>query len=829
MMHRHVLEALETRTLLSAVILPAGQAALFDFDADGNHDGVLVNNGRSAIEYVYSGGSALDAVNITADDAKFTTNMQVGQIGDTDAADDFGLGKTKVGVDVRYRGQWYGAVAGGTSLTAGEIDEFTLGLGDLLSATTTEAGIGKLTVSDGDAYDVNSAAGIYKLFVEGALKGSLLAPGAIDTLSVERIDGAWMDVDGGIRKLAVDVIEGSAYIDGGSFEELSVGEIRGGATISAVDSIGKLTVGDLLEGSVIAGGNVGSIFADTLAGLGYGTSVTIGGGLQRLKANTISAGENGSLNVSIAGRLDRLQVGLLEGGTATGGGFAATTLSVVGGIGCFEAGLISGGVATGAGSFVMLNVYVDDLVDWNTGEVLSAGDIGYLRATGISGGVGTDGGEAMVSFNVSHDLVEARIGQMIGSGTVEPISDPSVFLTVGHDIVKFVANSISAGTADGEYAYASVWITANNDIRQLIAGQIDAGTAAGAYSSVEVYITAGRDIQSIVSTVFSGGVSLAEGAMAGVYVDAGRNIDFIGSQLISGTQAERRIADPTVQFVAGGDIGCVMAGQITGGTVTGGEDAEASVALWAKGEYVDENGVQSLGDIGAIYAGTIRGGTVDGAGALAFVDIHAAHDIGKLYADTISGGRTTNGGYAYVNILAEHDIVDLQAGTILGSENPGANWDPAVQIQAYNDIKSLMADRIIAGQAGVVNILAGIDADGNVSGEYDENGNLVAGSIESIIVGTISGAGGIVNIAAGGDIESLKACQINSVDGTVSIVAGGDITADVKRVRSWELQDGTTGVSFSAGGEVFDVRGTIRDQYVHEGGPVEFPDSVEPE
>ena len=95
------LENLEVRTLLSGVVLGAGDAALFDFDANGVNDGVLVNYGDSDIEYTYSLGDALDRIDVLADGAKFATNMAVVDVGDTDLVDDFHLECAKIGIRVR--------------------------------------------------------------------------------------------------------------------------------------------------------------------------------------------------------------------------------------------------------------------------------------------------------------------------------------------------------------------------------------------------------------------------------------------------------------------------------------------------------------------------------------------------------------------------------------------------------------------------------------------------------------------------------------------------------------------------------------------------------
>jgi hypothetical protein len=436
--------------------------------------------------------------------------------------------------------------------------------------------------------------------------------------------------------------------------------------------------------------------------------------------------------------------------------------------------------------------------------------------------------------------------------------DPSVNILAGHTIVNLVATTLSAGTVNGTNAYGDVSISAAWDIQSLTADTIDAGTALGDGANVGVFITAGHDIGAINANTFSGGTATGNGANAGLYVIAGRNIGSVAAGQIAGTQAKRYISDPTVQFIAGGSIGTIVAGTITGGTVTsdGLLVAESSVLIQAYGTYTGTDaGPQTKGDIGAIYAGTIRGGTASGAESLSHVNIIAANDVKMIQADTISGGKASGGGSSYVDILAEHDVVAVTVGTILGSEAGSSSGSSGggcgsgyggggcgdsggysgggcgsgysggftpncstgggasstsssyVQIQAYNNIDSIVANQIVAGQNGTVNILAGIAT--------DANGNIIntGGDLQSLIVGLISGQGGVINIAAGGDIESLKATKIISGDGDINIVAGGNIDASVGSVQStWTVQNGN-GVQFSAGGVVNDMRNTIAAKY----------------
>ena len=766
-------ERLEPRVLLSGGVLAAGATGVFDLDGDGASDAVLVNTGVGDIAYAYhsdyAGDLGFDWIKITADGGGFQTNTWADKVRDTQSCGDFDLAFAELGVALKVDGVNYAPLAGASDVRAAAIGYLHVGDGRLAAASATETDIDTVLVDTG---------GIGTVFAERGILGTVEAMLSIDQVAAERIDGAIIQSwTGDIGKVCADFV-------------------GGGALISALGNISQVNVGRF-EGAILtAGADIGSFRASAVIGSDLYTGIFAGGSIGTFRADTASGGDNGMLDIVAGGDAGKLTFGLLEGGHATDGLTAYATISIGGSVGQLCAGLISGGIADGEFSQASLAIDIyRDLV--------------HLEAAAMAGGQASDGGAAELNVSIYNDLVYARVGRIVGVAGPAPCGDPAVNIWVGNDIVRLTAGEITGGTARGFGATGTVSIIADNDILNLCAGEISGGRADGDFSTASVTIGAGRDIGMIAADTFSGGQAFGDGASAGVFVEAGRNIGVIGASLITGTQGRRRIADPTVQFHAGGDIGCIMAGRITGGNVTAnGDDVAESSVLFDAG-----------GDIGALYAGTIRGGTATGENALSFVRIHAAHDIQRLWADTISGGATHQGGDAYVSIVAEHDIVDLRARTILGSENGRAGCDPTVQIQAYNDIKSLVACSIIAGEGGTVNILAGLDAEGQVSG--DGTG---AGSIENLVVGVISGEGGVVNIAAGGDIDHLKASRIISGDGEVSIIAGDDMTVDVACVRSWSLD----GVSFEAGGSVTDVRNSIRSQYTHEGlgDDVEFPQPI---
>jgi hypothetical protein len=865
------LETLESRTLLSAGTLAAGMTSLFDTNGDGRNDAILVNTGASAVQYDYEGGTGLVSINVTANGGSFVTNMWVAQVGDNNPSLDFSLGSTQIGVNVTSGRTRYNAVAGDSSVVEGSLGRLEVGKGNLLSVTSTTGNIGQVILDQGNLTNILSAGAIDTISVEGDVLGAISAAGGINILSANRLMSTTSIYlgSGGIGQLAVDTINGGMILVD-HLGSLAAGNITGDASITTGGDISQLQAGTISGANITTGGGIGKLVADTISGTASGTYIAVGTHVGTFQAQTVTGGANGFLSLTFGAGVDNFTAGTLDGGKATAGGFSGTFVNIDGDVQRLCVGSLSGGSADGAGSYAMMNLAVYS--GFGADGSFQAGDVGYFSAATMTGGVSTNGGDVMLNLTIAHNLINAKIGQIIGSGrgvvtsggnhggscgggynhggyggatgnygggcgdggsqggggssSQHGCSDPSIYLSVGNDIVKLVAGQISAGTAKDAGQYSSVNITAGRDIVNLTAGQIDAGTAQGDGSTTDVNIFAGRDIVAITAQTFSGGSATGSGASAGLLVSAGRDIRFIGSDLISGTQSRGSLCDPTVQFIAGGDIGLVMAGRITGGTVTsnGTSAGTSSVLLEADGTYVDDQGVQSQGNIEQIVTGTIDGGDATGAGALSHVAIRAAHDIGKLYADTISGGDASRGGFSYVSIQAGHDIVDLQADLITGADDTGRGCDPAVVIQACNDIKSLVAGQIIAGLNGNVTIEAGLDADGNVSGTLNADGTLAAGSIENLVVGLISGNGGIVNIAAGGDIQNLKVCKIIATSGDVDIVAGGDITASVGSIQTWSFK-GSDGADFTAGGAVNDVRNSIKAQYTSEHvADVQFPE-----
>jgi hypothetical protein len=548
-----------------------------------------------------------------------------------------------------------------------------------------------------------------------------------------------------------------------------LGDLHG--FVYTMGDLGVLTAHDVSAATIMADGAMGEfvacrltdgsmVMADSLGSMNAG--VIDGGSFVSFAndARSVHACTMVDMTFSTGGDVDCLSVGTIVGSLNT------TVLGIGGHVNCFCAGTITGGDGT-------LSIGV------------GAG-LGYFNAVSMDGGRATGGAVTSTNLTVagavdSMYVGTLRGGQADGAGSfamlnigVDDLEDGASILEYG-DILKLRVMEISGGNvSDG--GDAMVILNVSNDLIDAKVGRISGSGFRPAMADPSVYISAGHDIVKFVAGEITGGAAAEDYAYTAVDISAGNDIHYLSAGRIDGGTAGGEYAMTEVRITAGRDIHCLSAVSISGGRAVG-------------------------------------------QGASTGVNISAVGDIVNLCAGFIGGGRSDNGATAHVKIVAEHDIVHACIGTIQGSENFFGGCDPAVQIQAYNDIKSLSAWRIIAGRNGLVNILAGIDGDGNISGEGD------GGSIEYMAVGVINGVGGEINIAAGGDIDYLQACWILSGDGDVNLLAVGDITISVCCAWGW-IDGDETGVEIAAGGVVNDLLGSIHDEFITEGQPVELPTPI---
>ncbi|MBN1553532.1 MAG: LEPR-XLL domain-containing protein [Phycisphaerae bacterium] len=623
-----------------------------------------------------------------------------------------------------------------------------------------------------DFLELGAAGTLQTATTEGDLLKLLLRDDAtLDISSAGKIGTlcGFGDVSGSIQSagdfdvLSADDLLGVYIQTGGTLGKLVADNMTAGSYVQA-DALGQLIANVIDDGSVVSVvGSAGKIQVCTMEDM----SITTGGDLNCLCAGTITGSASYS-SIAVGGHMNHLCANVITGGVN-----GMLDISVGAGLDKLCVGLLSGGQAVDGG-YASLSLSV-------------IGELDVLCAGRISGGQADAGGFAMLNFGtqnleVGGEIVEyGNLGKLhatgMSGGEVTDGGETMLLMNVGYDLQCAHVGQMTGSGAIPATADPSIFLTVGHDIVTFTAGDITAGSAG------------------------------ADGAYAAVQIIAGNDIHKLSAGRIDGGTADGAYSTTEVRITAGGDIHCLCTNLISGGSA--GADGAST------GVYIDAGG-----DIGGICAGAILGGQADGLGAQTNVSVRAGNDIRKLCSGFITGGTSDNGASSYVNIVAEHDLVHACVGTILGSSNHFGGCDPAVQIQAYNDIKCFTAWQIIAGQDGLVNILAGIDGDGNISGDDG-----IGGSIEFMSVCCINGMGGEINIAAGGDIDYLQACCILSGDGDVNVIAAGDITVTACHVNGW-IDGEETGVEFAAGGEVNDLRGTIRDEFITEGEPVELPTPI---
>ena len=745
-----VIEFLEQRLCLSGTVLAAGQTAVFDFNGDGRPDGVLVNTGSVAFSYSVTGGNGL-AISLLANGASLATNTWVNVAEGTPTAN-YGLASANVGQSLVQGGRFYNSITGVSTVTAESIGTFTDWQGDVGNITTLAGNLGTLKISNGN------------------LDGGLII-GSASTINVS-------------------------------------GNILGSITVA--NNIGSLTFNNLYGNAadliVTAGGNIGTITANTISGgtaAGDQLGLYAGNGLGQLTANQMTGGTNSSLDFAVKGGISTLNIGTLDGGTATAGNHSQAAISVDGNLGKLIANQIIGGHGTGQAQLV---VSIDQYLD-STGT-LQLGDLGNLQANTISGG---DTGGQLNTFDlyVYHDLSTACIGQVLGSG--------GGTLTGGSTSGCGNGSGYQGGSCSGSNGYSGGGYSGyqGGSCSGYSGGY--SGYQGGSCSGSNGYSGGGYSgYQGGSCSGYSGGYSGypggscsgSNGYSGGGYSGyqggscSGSN-SYSGGQggSCTGSQGSRGSAtcDPAVNIDVGHNILNFAANQITGGTATAGELSYMAIVAG--------------NDIVKFSANSIVGGSASGAGSLSYMQVDAGHDIDQFSASSVAGGTTSNGGRAYVDLLGEHNIVNMNLGAVTAGANNAAGQTsaPSVQIHAYNAIQNFSATSMTAVNGGAIDLLAGVGPGGVISGDPNSLGVAQPASLGQVTIGAISAASnGDITIGASGNLSLLNASSVSATGGgQVDVIAGQNMTLQIAYVQAQPQHGGSgPGAAFTSGGSITNAFGS---------------------
>ncbi|WP_339860433.1 autotransporter outer membrane beta-barrel domain-containing protein [Paremcibacter congregatus] len=569
---------------------------------------------------------------------------------------------------------------------------------------------------------------------------------------------------------------------------------------SNIWTYGTDSTGILAQSVGGGGGNGGYNISSTVSAAGTGSgAVSIG-----LGGNGSGGGVAGKVIASSAGTIyteqDRSSgfVAQSIGGGGGNGGFNITSTITGAGTGSGGASVSLGGAGGGAGAA--------DTVDLtSTGNVVTKGHMSTAILAQSVGGGGGNGG-----FNVTADATGAGTGSgtasvgLGGSGgsggtaaavTVDVDND---VLTEGDDSAGVVAQSIGGGGGNGGFNVTAGFSGAGTGSGSATVGIGGSGGDGGLSSTVDSAITGN------VTTIGENSTGVLVQSVGGGGGNGGMSVSGVIS--IAGTGSGAASVGIGGSGGGGGLSGAVTS-QVTGGVVTGGDNATAVVAQ-SIGGGGGNGGLTVAGTFAGAGTGSGgasfgMGGSGGGGGAANTVmntvigDITTLGDDARgILAQSVGGGGGT-GGMAISGIIAVGGTGSGGASVGVGGSG-GDGGDAATVTNRFEGLMSTAgagATGVTAqsigggGGAGGMTVAATITGAGKGSGGAavgvggSGGGGGRAGMVDNTVVGTIQTAGdqarGILaqSVGGGGGAGGLAVSAAVNMSGTgggaVSVGVGG--------------------------------------------------------
>ena len=615
-----------------------------------------------------------------------------------------------------------GTAKHGANILVAEGATWTMSGGSVTGGVATSSNGGNIEV------EVNATAklsgGVVSDGVSPMTGGNIFISGELTMSELCVADGIVTEKDGK---------GGNIYVNGGTFVMKS-GTISGG--------------NGYYGGSVYVSGNKGvdgqmDVYGGTISG---GTSVRRGGnifvgktGIFNLHDGEVSSGTSASRGGNIAG------TGTLNlyGGTVTKGTAGAGGNILVTGTASLVNAAVTDGTAKHGG-----NVLVEEGAAWT------------MTGGSVAGGVATssNGGNIEVEIDATAKLSGGTV-----SGGVAPASGGNIF--VSGELTMSGAHIADGSVTEEDAKGGNIYVNGGNFILQ--SGTISGGTGDFGGS---VAISGNKGVNGQMD-MYDGSITGGQGSNNGgnVFVGKTGGFNLHGGEIADGTAGNRggNIAcTGTIHFYGGvvkngtATIGgnvlleSTLAGEMTGGTISGGIAETHAGNLFIAGQFKMTSGV--------IADGTVTGET--GRGGNIYVSDNASFEMTD---GEITGGTSNeNGGNVYVKA----DTTDgtnpgtfvLSGGTVTkGTASQGGN--------VY-----LQADSKFGTAAGVLNMSGGVISEGSVK---TAGGNVAA-------LGTFIMSGGEIK---GGSTEAetdhkygANVYTVPGKDGCSFTMTGGTITGLVR-------------------------------------------------
>ena len=674
---------------------PGNAAAVTATGGDATGSITLDNGGTSTISLlnINDGGTGTGAFNgAIAIDGDLTTVTVDGNA----AGDWTGIGGTVNGVWTIGGTLSANVTAAGGVTSAGDITADTIS-GALIATTVGWAGdiTTTGTTGTGNFASLTTSAGAISgnLDIAGTITGNITGDDGISgDIDADTITGAIIVTDGNLEgSITTTGVTGTGNIGDVTVDTGGTGDFSG--TIDSAGTLGTVTVGDDMSGTITTDGTITAIVSD--AG-DVSTVITTSAG--DLTTFTLTSGAfSGTLDIfgalttmtasgNIGGAITAGNIATL---TSTNGNLSATVISDTGGIATVNAdadgsanGDFSGSIssATTIGTITVGDQITGDITAAGaiTGIVSLNGDItntsaiqagGTITAVTVDAG-GSNGDMAGTITTTDGNVTAITLGGAL-SGTV--LADDDIGAVTAPDGI-----SGSLTTTTGSFTGAIAIATAGGFTGSINSGLDITGNMTISAGNFTGTVVASNDITGNITVAaggtFTGTITATNGLISGTYSSA--DSDITGA-ITAGTDF-----NGTITATAGAVTGTVKAttGNF-GGTVTAGVGDVASVIVGGNltGSVIAEDDVTSV-DVG---------GNITGATITADSDSDNTGNVVSVVADGSISGTITG-----------EDILLVRSGGTAGADHITAT------ITAAGDI-----DLIDAGSANMTGVVTATAAE----------------------------------------------------------------------------------------------------------------------
>jgi len=549
-------------------------------------------------------------------------------------------------------------------------------------------------------------------------------------------------------------------------------------TILAGGNIGTITTvqGGVESPSIQAGGNIGRIWA--YAGI-LGTSIVAGGDLGTVNAGTSTLEAvsipNGGVELSYIRARDIGSIAMVDGGMQTTSLVASrdigtiTTFGSIGGFGLQDVSLVA------ARNIAAIDARAHTGYGIRLLKAEAGGDIAGI--SGISyGEFGSLDGAGILESNV----VAANIGPVYGRGVGGTgIEDTKIITRTAYDAGGAIDRSrgrIGAVTGDGWLdGLLNVIVVAHTDIASIKGVTAVDGTGINGGSYDANYGAIG---QIVAAGGAAGGYGILETRFQATDLDVGRIAGITVSANANGLDA---MNGATVYAGSIGSIKATVHGGLDGNGIVGGEIRSFSGAIDSvsvdvrsiNGIGILDGKITASGDFGPLTVTALNAAAISGG------EFQSRGNFGDITATAEKGGNaiedstfTAPGRIFYDDDTADHDPKG-NFGKINASANGTNNLSNGIVGSTFNAIGDIGLITVrTKGATGILDSIFAADTDG----DYDPNPSPTSpGQATGTIAGIRVVAAGRNLIDSSGIVASkFTAAMIGPVSVKIQTVEGGD-------------------------------------------------------